>query len=309
MGKKPKYNTDTLKFVAERDHGNIIGNYDKISRNTKIIFKCNCGSEFSKTIICIVEYGGLFCKECTRVHKNERSVETNIKRYGTNYAVQNIEIKKKRKLLLLNKYNVENISQLDDVKNKKKIASNIKYGVDYPLQHNKVKEKREETNIERYGVKNQFQIDNIKEKIIKTNLEKYGVEHVSQSQEIQEKIQKNSKKFKLYKMPSGIERKVQGYEPFALDILIQTYNEEKIKTDRKDVPRIKYIVNEKNKYYFPDIFIPHENKIIEVKSTWTYKCKTDNINQKKEACIAQGYNYEIWCFNDKGEIIDLDNIN
>jgi len=39
------------------------------------------------------------------------------------------------------------------------------------------------------------------------------------------------------------------------------------------------------------------------------KCKTDNITLKKEACIAQGYNYEIWCFNRKGEIIDLDNIN
>jgi len=39
-------------------------------------------------------------------------------------------------------------------------------------------------------------------------------------------------------MPSGDIRKVQGYEPFALDILVKKYKEDDIKTDRKDIPRI-----------------------------------------------------------------------
>jgi hypothetical protein len=71
------------------------------------------------------------------------------------------------------------------------------------------------------------------------------------------------------------------------------------------VPRISYEIDGKKKYYFPDIYIPHENKIIEVKSTWTYKCKTDSIQEKGDACKAQGYTYELWCFDGKGNRVDV----
>jgi hypothetical protein len=115
-----------------------------------------------------------------------------------------------------------------------------------------------------------------------------------------EKTQKNAKKYKEYTMPSGIIRKVQGYESFALDELVNIYSEDDIKTDRKDIPRIKYIINDKNKYYFPDIYIKSGNKIIEVKSNWTYKCKEDNVQEKSNATKLAGYEYEIWIYDNKG---------
>ena len=133
-----------------------------------------------------------------------------------------------------------------------------------------------------------------------TNIERYGVEHAQQNKEIQEKTQNNAKKYKIYKMPSGTLRKVQGYEPFALNELIKSYTEEQIKTDRKDIPHIQYINNNKNKYYFPDIYIPHEKYIIEVKSTWTMNIDREMINKKGEACKAEGYKYEIWVYTCKG---------
>lgn len=107
-------------------------------------------------------------------------------------------------------------------------------------------------------------------------------------------------------MPSGTIRKVQGYEPFALADLLTTYTEEQIKTDRADVPTIQYETDDgKKRRYFPDIYIPHENRIIEVKSTWTYTCKTDNISQKQTACEAAGYKYETWCYDGKGVRINI----
>lgn len=104
-------------------------------------------------------------------------------------------------------------------------------------------------------------------------------------------------------MPSGTVRKVQGYEPFALDELLKIYTEDQIKTERKDIGSISYEMGGKVKYYFPDIAIPHENKIIEVKSVWTYKCKSDNIPQKAEATKAKGFIYEIWVYDQKGNRI------
>jgi len=81
------------------------------------------------------------------------------------------------------------------------------------------------------------------------------------------------------------------------------YKEEDIISDRKDIPRISYKIGDKQKYYFPDIYIPSKNKIIEVKSTWTYKCKKDNIQEKAEATKVAGYEYEVWIYDSKANKI------
>ncbi len=115
-----------------------------------------------------------------------------------------------------------------------------------------------------------------------------------------EKNQNSARRFKEITLPSGDIRKVQGYEPFAIKELLNSYNENEIITQRKNIPRIKYIHNEKQKYYFPDIYLPSENKIIEVKSTWTIKYNKDIIKLKEKATKESGYNYEIWCFDCNG---------
>ena len=119
-----------------------------------------------------------------------------------------------------------------------------------------------------------------------------------------EKTQKNAKKYKEYTMPSGEIRKVQGYEPFALNILVKEFTEDQIITTRKDVPRIQYTdTTGKKRFHFPDISIPHLKKLIEVKSKWTFNLKTGNIQEKKKGAEALGHIYEIWCFNAKGQIV------
>lgn len=239
-----------------------------------------------------------------------KSKSTMFKKYGVEYPIQHKEIQNivnlKSRKTHLEKYGVEYSMQSKESNEKRKINNQKKYGVENPMQNIEIQKKLKIRNIEKYNVEYTFQRIDVKETIKKNNINKYGVEYPMQTNEIQEKSQKNSKKYKEYLMPSGIIRKVQGYEPFALDTLVQEYNEDQIKTDRKDVPRIKYIANEKDKYYFPDIYIPNENKIIEVKSDWTIKINTDIVNLKKEACISQGYNYEIWCFNHKGERLDIE---
>jgi len=78
-----------------------------------------------------------------------------------------------------------------------------------------------------------------------------------------------------------------------------------VKTDRKDVPRIPYTANEKQRYYFPDMYIPHINTIIEVKSTYTLKINPEIIDLKKKATEEKGYVYELWCFDGKGNRVEV----
>jgi hypothetical protein len=223
-----------------------------------------------------------------------------LKKYNVDNPMKNNEIKEKLKQSVLEKYNVEYFTQTPDFKEKCKQTCLERYNVEHASQTPEFREKVVKTFIERYNVDNPNKTPEIREKIRQTCLKRYNVEYPSQNAEIMERTQKNAKKYKEYVMPSGNKIKVQGYEPFALDELVKIYEESDIITQRKDIPRIKYNINEKQKYYFPDIYIKSINTIIEVKSTWTYKCKEDNIQEKANATKLAGYNYEIWIYDDKG---------
>lgn len=107
-------------------------------------------------------------------------------------------------------------------------------------------------------------------------------------------------------MPSGEIRKIQGYENFALDKLLNdNICENDIITGSKNVPKIWYIdPKDKKRRHFVDIFIPSLNKCIEVKSTWTYKKHIDIVFLKQHAAKELGYLYEIWVYDNKGNKVD-----
>lgn len=110
----------------------------------------------------------------------------------------------------------------------------------------------------------------------------------------------------MYTLPSGNIIKYQGYENFALDELLQQgVLEEDIINGCKDVPEIWYEdeANQKHRHYV-DIFVPSQNKCIEIKSTWTAEKKKDNIFLKQTAGKSMGYLYEIWVYDGKGQKVE-----
>jgi hypothetical protein len=120
--------------------------------------------------------------------------------------------------------------------------------------------------------------------------------------DIADKASKNAYKKKYYTYPSGKTIECQGYEPFAFaDLLKEGLTEEQIINGVKNVPPIPY-EDETNKHHvhYPDIYIPNENRLIEVKSTWTAKKKQDNIYLKQQYAVKLGYKYEIWIYDGKG---------
>ena len=204
-------------------------------------------------------------------------------------------------------YGVEHALQSKEVRDKGKQTMMEKYGVENAMKSDIIKNKLKNTNLERYGVENVFQSEIHKEKIKNTCIEKYGVENVMYDPDIAARSLHNMAKKKTYTFPSGNEVMVQGYEPFALDRLIQIeeIDESDIETQRENVPEIWYNDPSGNKHrHYVDIFIQNQNRCIEVKSTWTYQMEHCYIFEKQEAAKKLGYHYEIWIFSEKGELVN-----
>lgn len=279
----------------------------------------------SKTVF--EKYGVENCFQSEEI--KEKSKKTNLEKYGVEYAMQNETIRGISKKTVLERYGVDHVSQLESIKTKKKethltnygveysfqcpesrektMATNIaKYGVVNPQQSPGIRAKTAITNMERYGVENCFQSDVIKAKIIATNMIKYGVSHHLKNAECSEKHSHASYNLKHYTMPSGNIIPYQGYEHFAFDYLLNVMKieESDIVVKRTLVPSLCYNdENGKNRTHFVDIFIPSQNKCIEVKSTWTFSQPKNCALLKQQFAKSLGYLYEIWIYDSKGGLL------
>ena len=54
-----------------------------------------------------------------------------------------------------------------------------------------------------------------------------------------------------------------------------------------------------------DIFIPSQNRCIEIKSTWTAKVNNHSIFLKQKAGKELGYLYEIWVYDKIGNVVEF----
>ena len=249
------------------------------------------------------KYGHACCLQNKEVQNTV--INTNLKKYGVENPGMLPENKEKMKKSMLLKYGVEHPSQSQEIKDKI-IKTNLeKYGSACCLQNNEIKQNVKNTMVMRYGVEYPSQNKEIREKIVKTFIKNYGTENPMQNKEVADKSFKSCFRKKTYVYPSGKEIECQGYEPFALDEIVKTINEDDIITGCKNVPTIWYNdTNGKKHRHFVDIFIASQNKCIEIKSTWTLKKTKSNIFEKQGAGKKLGYEYEIWVYNGKGKKVE-----
>lgn len=307
-----KYDYEMLKNICEEHNVTLLEDYSNkfITRDTRIVGKCIlCENSFDKSLNKLHKQLNFGCKSCAKKIKFIRIKNTMVEKYGVEYAAKSQIFLDKMKETTFERYGLEYATQSEKVKDKIKKSNLEKYGFEYGLQSEEVKEKRRLTNLEKYGVECCLQSQEIKDKLKQTCLVKYGVEHVSQNPEIAEKQNRHSYYFKQYIMPSGAAIDIQGYEHYALDELLKKENieENDIIIGSKNVPEIWFFNTEKNKKcrHFVDIFIPSQNKCIEVKSTWTFHKNKNIVLLKQNAAKELGYLYEIWIYNNKGNKVEI----
>jgi hypothetical protein len=210
----------------------------------------------------------------------------------------------KTKKTFRNKYGVEWATQSHDYKAKSKATKLSRYGNEYFNGNSKTSQS--------WQAKTDNEISNIVNKRRATCLERFGVENAFMKPISRTNSAIANSTGREYTLPSGRIIGVRGHEDTAITILLKTYAEtELLLDDRKtiyELPVFEYIDHRRHilKYY-PDIHIPKENKLIEVKSPWwwdgkgadRYKSRLENNLRKKDAVLAAGYQYEVWLFTDK----------
>ena len=133
---------------------------------------------------------------------------------------------------------------------------------------------------------------------------KYGVYSVMHVPEICKKILEAAYRFKPYTMPSGNIVYTQGYENFALDHILQIYPEQDIEVSFGITQEFYYTLEKEVHRYYPDILIKSENKIIEVKSTYTVTHNKQKNIEKEQCVLDKGLLFEVWVFDRDGTIIE-----
>lgn len=218
-------------------------------------------------------------------------------------------VQARKRQTLMDAYGVTNVSQIKEVQNKKKDTWMEKYGVDNPskaqINIDKIKDKwgvieskRKATMLEKFGVDSYCSTEEFKNRRKSTWMEKYGVDNPTKSVEILEKVLlKNSQNDYVTKtmvMPSGKTRRYQGYEnKVIMDLLKSGLSEDEIISGQGNVPHIPYIFKGRQHRYYPDIYIPKFNMLIEVKSKYTWNKYKERNLAKIDAAKKLGYNINV----------------
>lgn len=273
-----------------------------IDVSTQMQYKCKCGT------IDYMPYSRLAkfpagCKNCSEEKRKKDCIE----KYGVDHQQKAKEVREKTKKTCMKKYGVDNPSKSAKIIQKIKDVHMERYGVTTAMHVPEFAEKQRQTIQRNYGVDNPMKNKEVRAKASQTCIDRYGVDNPSKVPEFYHKAN-NAWKKKDYILPSGKVLHLQGYENHAVDILLQMYNEEEIIMDDRTengVPVIEYTFEGKKCKFYPDCYIPHKNKIIEVKSVYTYSKFEKKNKAKLRQTSEKGYKIEFWIFDKKGELVEM----
>lgn len=226
-------------------------------------------------------------------------------------------IQTKRKKTNIEKYGIDIASKLPEVIEKNKESHFSKWG-DYAMRNTVVSSKRNktcedkwggigmgssiifnkirQTNIEKYGVEYFSKTDEWYTKCVETCLVKFGKEWVSKVDSINVKQLSGGYSYYDFEFPSSKVVRVQGYEPKVLANLLIDYDENDIIVGVQNIIDcigfFHYFYENETHRYYPDIYIKSENKVIEVKSTYTFNKEKEKNLLKRQAVIDKGINFK-----------------
>lgn len=167
-------------------------------------------------------------------------------------------------------------------------------------------DKKRQTSQKNYGVDNPAQSPIVQAKIAATSIKNYGTPYAMQNPDyFHEHIGKLSRK-KPYRTPKGKTLMIQGYEDKCLnDLFINEGFKESDIVVGKQVPSQTYVYpldKPKTRVWHPDIYIKSMDRLIEVKSDYTYNTKP-GPEEVKQKIMCSAKDAELRVYHCNGTIL------
>ena len=113
---------------------------------------------------------------------------------------------------------------------------------------------------------------------------------------------KKEQSFKSYTIfYEGESIRVQGYERYVIPEFLKKYDRKDLRIGLEENNPILYFFKGTEREYYPDLYIVPENRIIEVKSDYSFQFDYDKNIAKKEACLSKGFKFEFHIWNEKNK--------
>ena len=180
------------------------------------------------------KYCSILCAN-SDVTKKDRIKETNLKRYGTCYPIQNKRIHNKIKRTNLKRYGFITPSKNKKVQKKIENTNFEKYGCKCSLQNKEVNNKARKSCIRKYGTEYAMQNNLIYDKLVKTNKSKYGCGCSLQNKLVKKKS--NKKILKIYGVTNVAKNK--GVQSKIIKTNLEKYGVEQVLGSRIVRDKIK----------------------------------------------------------------------
>lgn len=323
--KKGGINTKKIKMIGNQMYlETLLEATSFLPKNTPLRFRFNYIKEGYVNI-------PKLCKSCdksiltnvyheycsSKCSNNSELVIDKMKKTWINKGVDEVEeIQNRRRSTNLEKYGIDIASKLPDVIEKNR-QSHINNWGDYAMRDKNIISKRNDTcikkyggvgmasksiyekikqkNIEKYGVEYYSTTDDWYDKCVDSCLSKYGMEWISKVDSINSKQQAGGYSYHDFEFPSGKVIRLQGYEPKVLAKLLVDHDEDDIVVGVQNIIDcigfFHYEYECKIHRYYPDIYIKSENKVVEVKSTYTFNKEKNKNLLKRESVLKKGINF------------------
>ena len=131
---------------------------------------------------CIEKWGVDNPSKSNQVKK--KVIETNIEKFGHEWATKSDEIKTKIKDKFIENWGVDNPSKIKEVRDRAKETMLERFGVEHAMHSDEIKKKVRDKFIENWGVDNPSKIKEVRDRTKLTMLERFGVEYPLQNIEI-----------------------------------------------------------------------------------------------------------------------------
>ena len=174
---------DLTQIIKDNNCELLMKEDEYINNKQKLKIKCECG-EINFAILSDIKRGKK-CSKCKVIKYKETCEE----KYGVDNTFKSEEIKEKIKETNIKKLGVEYPMQNKDVQNKAIQTCLEKYGKKFAFCQDYVYEKIRKTHLNKYGVKYPLQCKEIQDKIEQIFSEKYGVKIPLLSEIILKKIE------------------------------------------------------------------------------------------------------------------------